>query len=141
MRSAGKIVLLMAIIAFAAMAWAALGNQSGKQSVKVEPAGLILKDQKSIYSRLEAIAPSAYVDDYGVLRVYGSVKNLAPDDCIYAKLKIEVRDEGNKLKKTLEVTVKNIKPDETKSYDVNGGTGLEGVKVEGNIIESGFAAR
>jgi hypothetical protein len=139
MRIAGKVTLLMLVIAAVAIGWATINNQKDEPGkIKV---GLVLKEQKDIYSNLEGIAPSVYIDDYGALRVYGSVKNLSQKACNYAKLKIELRGDGNKLVKTLDVTVKNIEPGGTKSYDVNGGTGMEGLRVSGDIIEAGFAKR
>jgi uncharacterized lipoprotein YehR (DUF1307 family) len=139
MRIAGRIVLLMLVVAGAAIGWASINNQAGETGKP--KVGLVLKDQKDIYSNLEGLAPNVYIDDYGALRVYGSAKNLSQKTCSYAKFNIELRNSADKLVKTLNVTVKDIEPGVTKSYDVNGGTGVEGLKTVGKITEAGFVER
>lgn len=138
MRFLGKLVLLVIVVAVAIGGWTVFAGQ-GKSSAS--KANLVLKDEKTIYQRLGAIPPNFYFDDYGITRIFGSIKNSSPDECSYVKLEIKVRDKSNKLLKTLDVTVKDIAAGGVKSYDINGGTLTEGIELEGKILEAGFSKR
>ncbi|MBE0448024.1 MAG: hypothetical protein IBX64_08010 [Actinobacteria bacterium] len=135
MKFFGRLLLFVIIVAIAGGAWVMF---TGKSSAKAD---VVIKNEKEIYSRLRAVEPSYYADDYGTIRVYGSVKNESKQNCVYAKFDIELRDKGNKLVKEIKVTVRDIAANTTKSYDVNGGAKQEGLRVKGRISEAGFAKR
>lgn len=108
---------------------------------KATTAKTVIKSEKEIYNLLRATEPSFYKDDYGLTRVYGSVKNESSETCAYAKLEVELRSKEEKLLKKLKVVVKDIGPKATKSYDINVGTGVEGLRIVGKITEAGFGKK
>jgi len=138
LRFLGKLLLFAIIITAIGGAWMVF---AGQQSTSGKKADIIAKEEKEIYSRLMAVEPSFYFDDYGMVRVHGSVKNVGAEDCAYAKFEIQVRDKKEKLLKTLKVTVKDIQRNSTKSYDINGGTVPEGISLHSKIVEAGFNKR
>ncbi|MCL6472682.1 MAG: hypothetical protein K6T91_07725 [Firmicutes bacterium] len=133
-----KFLVFVVIVAVVIIGWMALASQAKNSSAKAD---LVIKDQKKIYERVEAIEPNFYEDDYGITRVYGSVKNLSTDPCAYVKFQIEIRNKEQKLIKTLNITVKDIAPGGVKTYDVNSGEEIEGLQLVSKITEVGFQKR
>lgn len=136
LRLFGKLLLFAIIIAIAGGAWMVYVEKP-----KTTGAKKVIKNEKEIYTLLRATEPGFYKDDYGLTRVYGSVKNESSETCAYAKLEVELRDKEEKLLKKLKVVVKDIGPKATKSYDINVGTSTEGLRIVGKINEAGFGKK
>ncbi|HCG98344.1 MAG: hypothetical protein A2074_04970 [Candidatus Aquicultor primus] len=134
-----KRLLALAVIAvIAGVGWVAFAGQS--KSSPTSPSRVV-KDQKEIFERLLVQEPNFYFDDYEVTRIYGSVKNMSKQSCSYVKLAVKVRNKQGKLLKELTVSVKDIGPNEIKSYDINGGTISESISLESAVVEAAFAKR
>jgi len=136
LRLFGKLLLFIIVIAIAGGAWMVYAEKPKDTDAKK-----VIKNEKEIYTLLRATEPSFYKDDYGLTRVYGSVKNESKDICAYVKLEVELRDKEEKLLKKLKVVVKDIGPKATKSYDINVGTSIEGLRIAGKINEAGFGKK
>ncbi|MBS3909771.1 MAG: FxLYD domain-containing protein [Actinobacteria bacterium] len=136
-----KRLLVLAVVAvIAGFGWAAFAGQS-KNSPPGSNSGQVIKDQKAIFERLLVQEPNFYIDDYEVVRIYGSVKNIAKQRCSYVKLAVKVRNKQGKLLKELTVSVKDVGPNEIKSYDINGGTISESIGLESAVVEAAFVKR
>lgn len=138
MRFFSRLIVLVVIMAALGGAWVVY---AGQLSPSGKAATVKFKEGKEIYHRLMATEPSFYFDDYGMMRVYGSIKNVGKEDCVYVKLNVEVRDKQGKLLKKLTITTRDILSNGTKSYDINGGVISESINITGKITEASFIKR
>lgn len=133
-----KFVLFAIVVAVVGGGWVVLAGQPKTSPTR---ASNVVKDQKKIFEKLVVQEPNFYFDDYEVARIYGSVKNVSREECTYVKIEVGVRNKQGKLLKELTVSVKDIGPNEVKSYDINGGTISESINLESAVVEAGFAKR